>query len=291
MSVDRRINRIAYQLGMNFTSSPPDPIKGYTLPQVEWVTVEQRDRVAIVRMNRPKKMNALNYQLVHELSLVFQALDQPDTGVGCILLIGNEKVFVAGADLISFISFGWHDLFAHDAVNIREMDTIANTRIPIVAAVNGLALAGGNELAMMCDIIVAGESAKFGQSEINWGLIPGAGGSQRLTRSVGKSKTMELVLTGVDWTAPEAERAGLISRVFPDDQLFDEALKIATRISNKSLIGAKMAKASVLASFETPLQAGIQQERQLFAVAFGLQDKKIGTEAFASKTKPKFIHA
>lgn len=276
---------------MNLTSSPPDPIKGYTLPPVEWVTVEQRDRVAVVRMNRPKKMNAMNYQLIHELALVFSALDKPDSGIGCILLTGHDKAFVAGADLRSFIAFGWHDLFAHDAVNFRDLDVIANTKIPIVAAVNGLALAAGNELAMMCDVVVAAESAKFGQQEINWGLVPGAGGSQRLAKAVGKSKTMELVLTGVEWTAAEAERSGLISRVFPDDKLFDEALKIAAVISKKSLLGLKMAKASVLASFETPLQAGLQQERQWFAVAFGLKDKQIGTEAFDKRAKPKFIHA
>jgi enoyl-CoA hydratase len=161
--LNHRMNHFTSQLGMNFTSSPPDPIKGYTLPKVEWITVEQRDRVAIVRMNRPKKLNAINYQFIHELSLVFQALDQPDSGIGCILLTGNEQVFVAGADLRSFLPFGWHDLFAHDAVNLRDMDIIANTRIPVVAAVNGLALAAGNELAMMCDIVVAAESAKFGQ--------------------------------------------------------------------------------------------------------------------------------
>jgi enoyl-CoA hydratase len=232
---------------------------------------------------------ALNDTIIREVGEVFQKFENPNSGIGCIILTGSgNKSFAAGADIKEMAPQGFIDQFNQD--KLGPWERISKCRIPTIAAVNGFAFGGGCEIAMMCDIILASDRATFGQPEIKLGIIPGAGGTQRLTRAVGKSKAMELVLTGNTWTAEQAERANLVSRVIPHDKLMEEALKLANQIASLSLPAVKIAKASVNSAFETTLEQGAKTERTYFQQAFALKDKMIGTKAFIEKRKPQWEH-
>lgn len=248
--------------------------------------VEVEDKIALVRLNRPEAMNALNGQLLGELADALDALDADDK-VRCIVLTGSEKAFAAGADIKemaqkTFVDVSTQDLFGAD------IDRIARIRKPLIAAVSGYALGGGCELAMMCDFIIAAENAKFGQPEINLGVVAGIGGTQRLTRFVGKSKAMDMNLTGRFMDAAEAERSGLVSRVVPTDKLMDEARAAAGKIADKSLIAARVAKEAVNRAYETTLREGLLFERRLFHSLFATEDQKEGMSAFLEKREAQF---
>jgi enoyl-CoA hydratase len=251
------------------------------------IIVETRDRVGVITLNRPEALNALNATLIGELS---QALDgfEADEGIGCIVLTGSEKAFAAGADIKEMQSQSFIDVFKSDF--IAPWERLSRVRKPVIAAVRGFALGGGCEIAMMCDFIIAGESAKFGQPEINLGVIPGAGGTQRLTRFIGKSKAMDLCLTGRMMDAAEAERCGLVSRVVPDAQLMDEVMKAASRIAQLSLPALMTAKEAVNRAFETTLTEGVRFERRVFQSLFATDDQKEGMAAFVGKRKAEFKH-
>ena len=253
----------------------------------ETLLVEQHDRVALVRLNRPKQLNALSKLLIHELVTALEALDA-DPGIGAIVLTGSEKAFAAGADIVEMSTLTFADAFLSD--HITEIDAISRIRKPIVAAVAGYALGGGCELAMLCDFILAADTAKFGQPEITLGVIPGAGGSQRLTRLVGKSKAMEMVLTGRMMGAEEAERAGLVSRIIPAAELVDEALKVAKKIANFSLVATMAGKEVVNQALETTLVEGVRYERRVFHALFASEDQKEGMAAFVEKRPAAFRH-
>jgi len=253
-----------------------------------FVLVETRGRVGLLTLNRPKALNALNDQLMDELGAALLAFDA-DPGVGAVVITGSEKAFAAGADIGAMKDLSYMDAYASDFIT-RNWETLRRIRKPVVAAVAGYALGGGCELAMMCDILVAAETARFGQPEIKLGIIPGAGGTQRLPRAVGKAKAMDLILTGRLMDAAEAERAGLVARVVPADKLLDEAIEIATVIASMSLPSVMMAKEAVNRAFETPLAEGMQFERRLFHSLFGTQDQKEGMEAFVAKRPPSFRH-
>jgi enoyl-CoA hydratase len=250
----------------------------------ENITAEKKDNVGVVTLNRPKALNALSEALVRELT---QALDdfEADPAVGCIVLTGSEKAFAAGADIKEMQSKSYMDAYLEDFIT-RNWERAARCRKPVIAAVAGYALGGGCELAMMCDFIIAADTAKFGQPEITLGVLPGAGGTQRLTRLVGKSKAMEMCLTGRMMDAEEAERAGLVSRVVPAAQLMEEALKTAQKIAAMSLPAAMMVKESINRAYETTLAEGIRFERRMFHAAFATEDQKEGMAAFADKRKP-----
>ena len=254
----------------------------------ECIRTETRGRVALVTLNRPKQMNALNPKLMQELGAALFALDADD-GIGAILLTGNEKAFAAGADIGVMKDFDFQHAFRTDYIT-RDWEHIRGVRKPVIAAVAGYALGGGCELAMMCDIIIAASSAKFGQPEINLGILPGAGGTQRLPRAVGKAKAMDMCLTARMMDAAEAERAGLVSRVVPDDKLMEEAMAVAEKIAAASLPVAMMVKESINRAYETTLSEGVRFERRLFHAAFALEDQKEGMAAFVEKRKPKFKH-
>jgi enoyl-CoA hydratase len=254
----------------------------------EYITVEVRGRVALVTLNRPKQLNALNPQLMQELGAALAGFDA-DAGIGAILITGNEKAFAAGADIGAMKDFDFQHAFMTDYIT-RDWEHIRSVRKPVIAAVAGYALGGGCELAMMCDIIIAAESAKFGQPEITLGVLPGAGGTQRLPRAVGKAKAMDLCLTARMMDAAEAERAGLVSRVVPDDKLIEEAMAVAEKIAAASLPVVMMVKESVNRAYETTLSEGVRFERRLFHAAFALDDQKEGMAAFIEKRKPKFKH-
>ena len=251
------------------------------------IVVETRGRVGVIRLNRPQALNALNSPLFQDLG---HAVDEfeADDGIGCMLLTGSEKAFAAGADIKEMASQSFND------VTMREFTAnwhrVARARKPVVAAVAGYALGGGCELAMLCDMIIAADNAKFGQPEIKLGVIPGIGGSQRLTRAVGKAKAMELCLTGRTMDAEEAERAGLVSRIVPAADLLDEALQTATTIAEMSLPVAMMAKEAVNRSFETTLTEGVRFERRVFHSTFATEDQKEGMAAFVEKRAPVFKH-
>src|SRR5450631_3174135 len=247
------------------------------------IRVETRGRVGLITLNRPKALNALNDALVAELN---QALDafEANPEISCLVLTGSEKAFAAGADIKLMQPLGYPSTYLEDFVAAWER--IARCRKPIIAAVAGLALGGGCELAMMCDIIIAADNAKFGQPEITLGTIPGIGGTQRLTRAVGKSKAMDLCLTGRMMDAAEAERSGLVSRVVPADKLMDEALAAAEKIASMSRPAAEMAKSAINRAFETPLTEGLNVERDLFHATFALEDRSEGMAAFIEKRKP-----
>ncbi len=254
----------------------------------QFITAAQKGRVALITLNRPRQMNALNATLMQELAAAMYGYDADD-GVGCIVITGSDKAFAAGADIVAMKDFDFIQAFKSDYIT-RDWEHIRRIRKPIIAAVAGYALGGGCELAMACDIVIAAESAKFGQPEINLGIFPGAGGTQRLPRAVGKAKAMDLILTARMMDAAEAERAGLVSRVVPDEKLLEEAMAAAQKIAEYSLPVAMMAKEAVNRAYEANLTEGILFERRLFHSAFALDDQKEGMAAFAGKRKPKFRH-
>ena len=252
----------------------------------ETLLVETRGRVGLITLNRPKALNALNAALIRELG---QALDafEADPAVGAVVLTGSDKAFAAGADIKEMAAKTYMQAYVEDFIT-NGWERITTCRKPVVAAVAGFALGGGCEVAMMCDFILAADTAKFGQPEITIGTIPGAGGTQRLTRAVGKAKAMEMVLTGRMMAADEAERAGLVARVVPAAELLDEALKVADKIAALSRPLVMMAKEAVNAAFEMPLAQGIRFERRLFQSIFATEDQKEGMAAFTEKRQPDF---
>ncbi|MGZ4661517.1 MAG: enoyl-CoA hydratase [Arthrobacter sp.] len=251
------------------------------------ILVERRGRVGLVTLNRPETLNALNKATMDELVTAVTAMDA-DPEVGAVVVTGSAKAFAAGADIKEMAAKGYMDMYAADW--FRGWEDFARLRIPVVAAVSGFALGGGCELAMMCDFIIAGDNAKFGQPEINLGVLPGMGGSQRLTRAVGKSKAMDMILTGRMMDAAEAERAGLVSRVVPAVDVVDEALKAAAVIASKSKPVAMVAKEAVNTAFETGLAQGVLFERRVFHSLFATEDQKEGMAAFTEKRQPEFKH-
>ncbi len=252
----------------------------------EMILVETRGQVGLITLNRPQALNALCAQLMAEMT---QALDafEADANIGCMVITGSEKAFAAGADIKEMKSKTYTDVYAEDFIT-AGWERVTRCRKPVIAAVAGFALGGGCELAMMCDFILAADNAKFGQPEINLGTIPGAGGTQRLTRFVGKSKAMEMCLTGRMMDAAEAERSGLVSRVVPKEQLLDEALKAASRIAELSRPVVMIAKEAVNRAYETTLTEGVRFERRVFHSTFAFEDQKEGMAAFAEKRKPAF---
>ncbi|MBX3091005.1 MAG: enoyl-CoA hydratase [Cryobacterium sp.] len=255
----------------------------------EWNTiiVERRDRVALITLNRPEALNALNLELLHELVAAASELDA-DPGIGAIVITGSAKAFAAGADIKEMASKSYVDMYAADW--FEGWSRFTAVRTPLIAAVSGYALGGGCELVMMCDVVIAGDNAKFGQPEIKLGVIPGMGGSQRLTRAIGKAKAMELILTGRTMDAEEAERSGLVSRVVPAETVLEEAMSTAATIGSMSLPIAMMAKEAVNAAFETMLENGIRFERRVFHATFATEDQKEGMSAFVDKRDPKFTN-
>jgi enoyl-CoA hydratase len=249
---------------------------------------ETRGRVGLITLNRPKQLNALSPELMQALAAALYAFDADD-GIGAIVITGSEKAFAAGADIAVMKDFDFQHAYRTDYIT-RDWEHIRNVRKPIIGAVAGYALGGGCEVAMMCDIVIAAESAKFGQPEINLGTFPGSGGTQRLPRAVGKAKAMDLILTARMMDAQEAERAGLVSRVVPSDKLLEEAMAVADKIASYSLPVAMMAKEAVNRAYETTLAEGVKFERRLFHATFALEDQKEGMAAFVEKRKPKFKH-
>ena len=252
------------------------------------ITAEVKGRVALITLNRPKQLNALSPQLMQELGAALLAFDA-DEGIGAILIAGNDKAFAAGADIGAMKDFDFQQAYMSNYIT-RDWEHIRGVRKPVIAAVAGYALGGGCELAMMCDLVIAAESAKFGQPEINLGVLPGSGGTQRLPRAIGKAKAMDLCLTARMMGAAEAERAGLVSRVVPNDKLMEEAMAVAQKIAGYSLPAVMMVKEAVNRAYETTLSEGIHFERRLFHAAFALEDQKEGMAAFVEKRKPKFKH-
>ena len=250
------------------------------------IIVETHGRVGLIRLNRPASLNALCDALMDELGGQLLAFDA-DPAIGAIVLTGNEKAFAAGADIKEMKDRTHPEALLEDFIGTR-WETVLRVKKPVIAAVAGFALGGGCELAMMCDFILAADTARFGQPEINLGVLPGAGGTQRLTRAVGKSKAMDMILTARMMDAAEAERANLVSRVFPADQLLPEALKIAARIAELSPVAVAFAKQAVNRAFETTLVEGVRHERALFMSLFGTPDQREGMAAFAEKRKPAF---
>jgi enoyl-CoA hydratase len=252
------------------------------------ITVKQSGRVGVITLNRREALNALNLQLMEEVVSAARSLDKdPDTGA--ILLTGSDRAFAAGADIKEMSSRTYMDMYLDDW--LQGWDGLAAVRTPVIAAVAGHALGGGCELAMMCDFIIAADSARFGQPEIKLGVIPGMGGSQRLTRAVGKAKAMEMILTGRTIDAAEAERIGLVARVVPHDRLLEDALETAKAISEKSAPIVMLAKEAVNAAFQMPLDSGVLFERRIFHSVFASSDQKEGMRAFVEKRQPNFTHA
>jgi len=255
----------------------------------ELITIRtEADKIGILTLNRPKQLNALNDQLMTELGTALKVFDS-DPAIACMIITGSEKAFAAGADIGAMAQLSFADAYKGDFIT-RNWEQIRSVRKPVIAAVSGFALGGGCELAMMCDFIIAADNARFGQPEIKLGIIPGAGGTQRLPRAVGKSKAMDLVLTGRMMDAVEAERAGLVSRVVPLDKLMEEALGAALMIAEYSQIATLAAKESVNRAFEGTLSDGIIFERRLFHALFATADQKEGMDAFLNKRKANFIH-
>ena len=246
----------------------------------------EAEKVGIITLNRPKQLNALNEALMVELGQALRAFDA-DEKIGCIIITGSEKAFAAGADIAAMAEYTFNEVYKNEYIT-RSWETIRSIRKPVIAAVSGFALGGGCELAMMCDFIIAADNAKFGQPEIKLGVIPGAGGTQRLPRAVGKAKAMDLVLTGRFIDAAEAERVGLVSRVVPLDKLKDEVLAAALTIAGYSQITVIAAKESVNQSFETSLAEGVHFERRIFHALFATEDQKEGMKAFLEKRAPEF---
>lgn len=254
----------------------------------ENILTETRGRVGLVTLNRPKQLNALNDALMTELGDALLKFDA-DEAIGAIVLTGNDKAFAAGADIGAMVSWSYMDVYKTDYIT-RNWEALKRTRKPVIAAVAGFALGGGCEIALACDIVVAADTAKFGQPEIRIGVMPGAGGSQRLPRAVGKAKAMDMILTARMMDAQEAERAGLVSRVVPADKLLDEALAVANAICEFSGPSVMMAKEAVNRAYETPLAEGILFERRMFHSLFATEDQKEGMRAFVEKRKPNFKH-
>mgnify|MGYP001189014723 FL=1 len=254
----------------------------------EMINVETHGRVGLITINRPKAMNALNDQVMDEIGAALDAFEA-DENIGAMVITGSEKAFAAGADIGAMASFSYMDAYKGDYIS-RNWERVKTCRKPVIAAVAGFALGGGCELAMMCDFIIAADSAKFGQPEVKLGILPGAGGTQRLPRAVSKAKAMELCLTGRLMDATEAERAGLVARVVPADKLIEEALASATVIAGYSLPVVMMIKESVNRAFESSLNEGLLFERRVFHSCFALNDQKEGMAAFVEKRKAAFKH-
>ncbi len=251
------------------------------------ILVETQGRVGIVRLNRPQRLNALNEALALELGAALAAFDA-DAGISVVIITGSEKAFAAGADIGAMAEWSYQKVYADNY--IMSWESVKHTRKPVIAAVAGYALGGGCELAMMCDMIIAADTAKFGQPEITIGTIPGMGGTQRLPRAVGKSKAMDWCLTGRMIDAAEAERSGLVSRVVPADKLFEEALAVATKIASYSLPTVLKVKEAINRAYESSLADGLLFERREFHATFALDDQKEGMRAFVEKRKPEFKH-
>jgi enoyl-CoA hydratase len=252
------------------------------------IVVETRGRVGLIVLDRPKQLNALNDALMDELKSALAEFDRNET-IGAIVLTGSERAFAAGADVGAMKDWSYMDVYKTDFIT-RNWESLKSVRKPVIAAVAGVALGGGCELAMMCDIVVAADNARFGQPEIKLGIIPGAGGTQRLPRAVGKSKAMDLVLTGRTMDALEAERAGLVARIVAADKLLDEAIAIAATICEYSLPAVMMAKESLNRAYESSLAEGLLFERRNFHSLFATEDQKEGMQAFVAKRKPSFRH-
>ena len=250
------------------------------------IIVDKRGAVGLITLNRPKALNALNAALVADVAAALDAFED-DAEIGAVVITGSEKAFAAGADIKEMQSKSYMDVYLEDFIT-KGWERVTRCRKPVIAAVSGYALGGGCELAMMCDFILAADNAKFGQPEINLGTIPGAGGTQRLTRFVGKSKAMEMVLTGRMMDAAEAERSGLVSRIVPAADLIDEAMKTAEAIAAKSRPSVMIAKEAVNRAYETTLAEGVRFERRLFHSTFATEDQKEGMAAFAEKRQPRF---
>ena len=257
----------------------------YSLIQVR----TEADKVGVITLNRPKQLNALNGELMDELGHALKAFDD-NPAIGCMIITGSEKAFAAGADIGAMATYTFADVYKTDYIT-RNWETIRTIRKPVIAAVSGFALGGGCELAMMCDFIIAADNARFGQPEIKLGIIPGAGGTQRLPRAVGKAKAMDLALTGRMMDVTEAERAGLVSRVVPLDKLMEETLGAALMICEYSQLAVMAAKESVNRAFEGGLADGVMFERRLFHALFATQDQKEGMDAFVNKRKASFKNA
>jgi enoyl-CoA hydratase len=251
----------------------------------ETIVTETRGRVALITLNRPSALNALNATLIGELGNAVAAYDA-DPRIGCMILTGSEKAFAAGADIKEMQGLSYVEAFARDYG--EALMRVARARKPIIAAVSGYCLGGGAELAMMCDIILAADNAKFGQPEITLGIMPGMGGTQRLPRAIGKAKAMDMILTGRLIDADEAERSGLVSRVVAANDLQEEAMRVAEKIAGFSLPIVMMAKESVNRAFDTPLEEGLRIERRLFHAMFATEDQKEGMAAFVEKRSPQF---
>lgn len=252
------------------------------------VLLEVRGPVAVITLHRPDALNALNTQLMDELTAILKQCEA-DTGIGCMVITGSGRAFAAGADIKEMAGKGYAEALLEDFIT-RNWEESTRCRKPIIAAVNGLALGGGCELAMMCDFILCADNARFGQPEVKVGVMPGAGGTQRLSRSIGKSKAMEMCLSGRMMLADEAERCGLVSRIVPAAELLDEAVRVATQIAELSRPMIIMTKEAVNRSFEVPLAEGVRFERRLAQTTFALEDHKEGAAAFAAKRKPVFRH-
>jgi enoyl-CoA hydratase len=254
----------------------------------ETLIVETRERVGLVRLNRPQRMNALNDALAAEMTHALAAFDE-DPAIGCIVITGNDRAFAAGADIGAMAEWDYRKVYVDDYIT-RDWEGVRRTRKPVIAAVAGYALGGGCELAMMCDLIVAADTAKFGQPEITIGTMPGMGGTQRLPRAVGKAKAMDWCLTGRMIDAAEAERAGLVARVVAADRLEDEALAVAAKIASFSLPVVLKIKEAINRAYESSLAEGLLSERREFHATFALEDQKEGMRAFVEKRKPAFKH-
>ena len=252
---------------------------------MDTITVETRGRVGIITLNRPEALNALNAQLMHEVVEAATAFDS-SRDIGCIVIAGSERAFAAGADIKEMASLRYQQVYLDGLLG--GWDRFAALRTPTIAAVSGYALGGGCELAMMCDFIIAAESATFGQPEINLGVIPGIGGSQRLVRAIGKAKAMEMILTGRTMGAAEALQSGLVARVVPTEQLLDDALATAELIASKSLAALYAAKEAVSVAFEATLAEGLRFEKRSFGALFALDDRAEGMTAFIEKREPRF---
>jgi enoyl-CoA hydratase len=252
------------------------------------IVVETRERVGLITINRPKQLNALNDQVMDEIGDAMTKFDA-DEGISAIVITGSDRAFAAGADIGAMAQWSYMDVFKTDYIT-RNWEVIRRVRKPVIAAVAGFALGGGCELAMMCDIVIAADTAKFGQPEIKLGVMPGAGGTQRLPRAISKAKAMDMCLTSRMMDAAEAERSGLVSRVVPADRLLDEAIGAAATIAEFSLPAVMMAKEAVNRAYETTLSEGVLFERRLFHSLFATDDQKEGMTAFLEKRKPKFSH-
>jgi enoyl-CoA hydratase len=249
------------------------------------ILTERHDRVLLIRLNRPKALNALSFAVLSELVEAVSAADSDET-LGAVVLTGSPKAFAAGADISEMASKSYMEMFSGDLY--AGWERFAGARKPLIAAVQGYALGGGCELVLMCDIVIAGEGAKFGQPEITLGVIPGMGGTQRLVRAIGKAKAMDMILTGRTMDAAEAERSGLVARVVPDDRLIEEALAVANKIASFSTPAVMLAKESVNRAFEASLAEGLRFERRVFHSLFATEDQKEGMAAFLAKRPPSF---